>query len=78
MHHTQTLSWNSILCVILDCILISIWYFEYLCRCLGKTMSHMQNKLAKDHLIHYTLLHKSSYKYVPLELSLTFRVPVQL
>jgi len=54
--HTQTLSWNNTLCVILGCILISIWYFEYLYRCLGKTMSHMQNKLAKDHLNHYTPL----------------------
>jgi len=78
MHHTQTLSWNSILCVILDCIQISIWFFEYLYGCLDKTMSRMQNKLAKDHLNHYTPLHRSSYKNEPQELSLTFWVPVQL
>jgi len=62
--HTQTLSWNNTLCVILGCILISIWYFEYLYRCLGKTMSHMQNKLALTITHHF---HRSSYKSVPLE-----------
>jgi hypothetical protein len=62
MHYTQTLSSNSILCVILVYLPISIWYFEYLYRCLGETLPHLQNKLAQDHLNHSTPLHRNSYK----------------